>query len=301
MLHFQMIGPDELSQPVLLVAKMFAEQVSLSIANIRLREELRNQSIRDPLTGLYNRRYLEETMEREIRRAVRSEQGLGVLMLDLDHFQKFNDTHGHDAGDTVLRETAWFLLKSVRAEDLVCRFGGEEFVVILPVADLKVTQARAERIRTKLHELTVMHQGQSEGMVTVSVGVAELPQHGTSHHELLGAADAALYRAKREGRDRVAVAKTPLASELKLSWRRDSERSAGILPAVPRASCPRTAGAEMPPRRRYKNAALKKTGATKPPAGRLGVSVKSVNGKSNPQLRCPRPLLSSLAMTPSLM
>ena len=217
MLHFQMIGPDELSQPVLLVAKMFAEQVSLSIANIRLREELRNQSIRDPLTGLYNRRYLEETMEREIRRAVRSEQGLGVLMLDLDHFQKFNDTHGHDAGDTVLRETAWFLLKSVRAEDLVCRFGGEEFVVILPVADLKVTQARAERIRTKLHELTVMHQGQSEGMVTVSVGVAELPQHPTSHHELLGAADAALYRAKREGRDRVAVAETPLASELKLT------------------------------------------------------------------------------------
>ena len=137
MLHFQMIGPDELSQPVLLVAKMFAEQVSLSIANIRLREDLRNQSIRDPLTGLYNRRYLEETMEREIRRAVRSEQGLGVLMLDLDHFQKFNDTHGHDAGDTVLRETAWLLLKSVRAEDLVCRFGGEEFVVILPRGGLE--------------------------------------------------------------------------------------------------------------------------------------------------------------------
>lgn len=194
----------------------FAGQVGLSVANIRLREALRTQSIKDPLTGLYNRRYLEETMEREIRRAVRAEQGLGVLMLDLDHFKKFNDTQGHDAGDTVLRETASFLLKSVRAEDIVCRFGGEEFVVILPVADLKVTQARAERIRTRLRELPVMHQGQSLGMVTVSVGVAELPQHGASAKELLEAADAALYRAKREGRDRVVAAVTPLAAEVKL-------------------------------------------------------------------------------------
>jgi diguanylate cyclase (GGDEF)-like protein len=156
-------------------------------------------------------------MEREIRRAVRSEQGLGVLILDLDHFKKFNDTHGHDAGDTVLRETASFLLQSVRAEDIVCRFGGEEFVVILPVADLKVTQARAERIRSRLREMTVMHQGQSLGIVTVSVGVAELPQHGVSAKELLEAADAALYRAKREGRDRVALAAEPISAEVKLA------------------------------------------------------------------------------------
>ena len=156
-------------------------------------------------------------MERETRRAVRAEQGLGVLMLDLDHFKKFNDTHGHDAGDAVLRETASFLLKSVRAEVIVCRFGGEEFVVILAVADLKVTQARAERIRTRLRELTVMHQGQSLGMVTVSVGVAELPLHGDSAKKLLEAADAALYRAKREGRDRVSVAVTPVTAEIKLT------------------------------------------------------------------------------------
>lgn len=194
----------------------FAGQVGLSVANIRLREALRAQSIKDPLTGLYNRRYLEETMEREIRRAVRAEQGLGVLMLDLDHFKKFNDTHGHEAGDAVLRETAAFLLKSVRSEDIVCRFGGEEFVVILPVADLKVSQARAERIRARLREMTVMHQGQSMGIVTVSVGVAELPQHGASAKELLEAADAALYRAKREGRDRVAVAEAPAAVGVKL-------------------------------------------------------------------------------------
>ncbi|HET7891434.1 MAG TPA: GGDEF domain-containing protein [Candidatus Sulfotelmatobacter sp.] len=167
---------------------------------------MRTQSIKDPLTGLYNRRYLQETMERETRRAVRAAQGLGVLMLDLDHFKRFNDTYGHDAGDAVLRETASFLLKSVRAEDIVCRFGGEEFVVILPAADLKVTQARAERIRARLREATLMHQGRSLGMITVSVGVAELPEHGASTKELLEAADAALYRAKREGRDRVAVA-----------------------------------------------------------------------------------------------
>jgi diguanylate cyclase (GGDEF)-like protein/PAS domain S-box-containing protein len=205
-LHFQNIEKGEVAQPVLLMVNMFAEQVGLSVANIRLREALRNQSIRDPLTGLYNRRYLEEMLERETRRAVRSEQGLGVLMLDLDHFKKFNDTYGHDAGDTVLRETAAFLLKSVRAEDIVCRFGGEEFLVILPQASLEVTQARAERIRSKLRELMVLHQGQPLGMVTASLGVAELPRHGTSPKELIEAADAALYRAKKEGRDRVVVA-----------------------------------------------------------------------------------------------
>jgi diguanylate cyclase (GGDEF)-like protein/PAS domain S-box-containing protein len=206
MLHLQMIETGELPQAILLIANMFAEQVRLSVANIRLREALRNQSIRDPLTGLYNRRYLEEMLTRETRRAVRAEQGLGVLMLDLDHFKKFNDTYGHDAGDTVLRETASLLLKSVRSEDIVCRFGGEEFIAILPAADLKVTQARAERIRSKLRELTVLHQGQPLGTVTVSIGVAELPQHGTSPKELIDAADAALYRAKNDGRDRVMTA-----------------------------------------------------------------------------------------------
>ena len=149
-------------------------------------------------------------MERETRRAVRAEHGLGLLMLDLDHFKKFNDTYGHDAGDAVLRETASFLTKSVRSEDIVCRFGGEEFVIILPMADLQASQARAERIRSKLREMTILHQGKSLGIITVSVGVAELPQHGTTPHDLIAAADAALYRAKREGRDRVAVADPPM-------------------------------------------------------------------------------------------
>jgi len=212
-LHFQ--ATDEfptLADAELSLKTTFAGQVGLSVANIRLREALRTQSIKDPLTGLYNRRYLTEMLDREIRRAVRAEQSLGILMLDLDHFKKFNDTYGHDAGDTILRETAAFLSKSIRIEDIVCRFGGEEFVVILPTADLNAAHARAERIRSKLRELTVLHQGQSLGMITVSVGVSALPEHGTSAKELLEAADAALYRAKREGRDRVVNAEArPIA------------------------------------------------------------------------------------------
>ena len=205
-LHFQCIGTADMTESELVLTATFAEQVALSISNLRLREALRNQSIRDPLTGLFNRRYLEEMMERESRRAVRSSTGLGVLMIDLDHFKTFNDTYGHDAGDAVLRETAAFLAKSVRAEDIVCRFGGEEFVILLPMADLKATHARAERIRSKIREITIVHQGRSLGPVTVSVGVAALPEHGTAHQMLLQSADAALYRAKREGRDRVIVA-----------------------------------------------------------------------------------------------
>lgn len=192
----------------------FAGQVGLSVANIRLREALRTQSIKDPLTGLYNRRYLEEMLEREIRRAIRAGHPLGVIVLDLDHFKKFNDTYGHDAGDTVLRETASYLVRSIRAEDIVCRFGGEEFVIILPTADLTASQARAERIRSKLSELTVIHQGSSLGKISLSIGVAAVPVHGTSPKELFEAADAALYRAKKEGRDRVVVAGTPVSTEM---------------------------------------------------------------------------------------
>jgi diguanylate cyclase (GGDEF)-like protein/PAS domain S-box-containing protein len=184
----------------------FAAQVGLSIANIKLREELRTQSVRDALTGLYNRRYLEEVLEREVRRAARATQSLGILMIDLDHFKKFNDTYGHDSGDAVLRETGAFLAKGIRAEDFVCRFGGEEFVVILPTANLESTCARAERLRLKMKELTVMHQGKSMGMLTISIGAAEFPEHGLSPQELMAAADAALYEAKRAGRDQVAVA-----------------------------------------------------------------------------------------------
>jgi diguanylate cyclase (GGDEF)-like protein/PAS domain S-box-containing protein len=184
----------------------FAGQVGLSIANIRLRAALRTQSVRDALTGLYNRRYLEEVLDREIRRAGRAGQSMGILMLDLDHFKRFNDTYGHDAGDAVLRETAAFLLKNVRAEDFVCRYGGEEFVVILPTADTEGSRTRGEKLRSKMRELSILHQGKSLGMVTLSIGVATFPTHGMSPKELMAAADGALYEAKRGGRDQVAVA-----------------------------------------------------------------------------------------------
>jgi|HubBroStandDraft_6_1064221.scaffolds.fasta_scaffold00258_12 diguanylate cyclase (GGDEF)-like protein/PAS domain S-box-containing protein len=210
--HFQTTDEaPELDASELSFKTTFAGQVGLSIANIRLREALRTQSVRDALTGLYNRRYLEEMLERELRRAARAEQSLGVLMIDLDHFKSFNDTHGHDAGDAVLRETGASLTKGIRAEDFVCRFGGEEFVVILPTADLAASRARAERLRSKMRELSILHQGKSMGMLTISVGVAAFPEHGTSPRELMAAADAALYEAKRKGRDQVVVASLPAA------------------------------------------------------------------------------------------
>jgi diguanylate cyclase (GGDEF)-like protein/PAS domain S-box-containing protein len=209
-IHFQ--TTDEvptLADSELSFKTTFAAQLGLSISNIGLREALRTQSIRDPLTGLYNRRYLQEMLEREIRRAVRADQALGLLMLDLDHFKKFNDTYGHEAGDTVLREAATFLMKNIRAEDIVCRYGGEEFVVILPTATLDAAKSRAERIRSRLREVAVLHRGQPLGVVTVSIGVAAVPEHGTSPKEVLEAADAAMYQAKRDGRDRVSVAVAP--------------------------------------------------------------------------------------------
>jgi len=214
-LHFQATDEaPQLEASELSFKTTFAAQVGLSIANITLREALRTQSVRDPLTGLYNRRYLEEILDREVRRAARAAQSLGVLMIDLDHFKSFNDTYGHDAGDAVLREIGVSLTKGIRAEDFVCRFGGEEFVVILPTADVTASRARAERLRSKTKELTILHQGKSMGMITISVGVAAFPEHGMSPKELMGAADNALYEAKRGGRDQVVVASTKGVEEV---------------------------------------------------------------------------------------
>lgn len=200
----------------LTLANAFAEQIGLSLANIRLREALRNQSIRDTVTGLFNRRYLEETLEREIHRAVRNGQSLGVIIFDLDHFKRFNDTFGHDAGDAVLQSFGGFLAKHSRADDIACRYGGEEFVLILPNANLKDTTARAERLRESLKEVSITHLGKPLGTVTVSAGVAALPQHGSAPAQLMMQADGALYRAKKAGRDRVVVAENASESVAEL-------------------------------------------------------------------------------------
>lgn len=188
------------------VALQAAEQMSLALANVRLQQDLRNQSIRDPLTGLYNRRYLEESLEREISRCTRRELPLIVMMLDVDHFKAFNDAHGHPGGDTLLAAFGRLLQASCRSEDIPCRFGGEEFTIILPEADLDVGMARAASLLATVSQMVVAHQGVTLGRVTTSIGLAALPAHGTNAATLIAAADQALYRAKTEGRNRACVA-----------------------------------------------------------------------------------------------
>ncbi len=183
-----------------------AEQIALALANLRLREALRNQSIVDPLTGLFNRRYLEQVLERECRRAMRSNRSLAVLMVDVDHFKRFNDLWGHDCGDAVLRELAALMRSHFRGEDVACRYGGEEFVVLLADATLVSAHARADDLRLAMRGLTVQHDGQTVGAITVSAGVAVLPEHGVGPSDLIAAADQALYQAKASGRDRTVAA-----------------------------------------------------------------------------------------------
>jgi diguanylate cyclase (GGDEF)-like protein/PAS domain S-box-containing protein len=182
------------------------EHIALALANLKLRETLRAQAVHDSLTGLFNRRYLEQALEREVLRATRNGRTVGVIMLDLDHLKRFNDAHGHEAGDMLLRVLGDFLVTHVRAEDIACRYGGEEFVVILPEASLAMSRSRAEELWKGVQGLSVNFHGELLRGVTASVGVAAFPAHGATMAELLRAADAALYAAKREGRDRVQIA-----------------------------------------------------------------------------------------------
>jgi len=190
------------------LATTVGEHIALSLANFKLRETLRNQSIRDALTGLYNRRYMEETLDRELRRAERKERTLGLIVVDVDHFKHYNDALGHEAGDTLLRGLSDFFQTQVRREDVVCRFGGEEFTLILPEASLEIAKTRAEQLRDRVRQIRVEHRGLPLETVTLSLGVAVYPQHGANAEELFRAADAALYRAKAGGRDRVEIAGT---------------------------------------------------------------------------------------------
>jgi diguanylate cyclase (GGDEF)-like protein len=192
------------------VAVTIGDNISLALANIRLRETLRHQVIHDPLTGLFNRRYMDETLKREIARVRRKKAPLGVIMMDLDHFKRFNDTYGHEAGDSLLETLGKFLETQVRQEDVACRYGGEEFVLILPEASPDVTQKRAEEIRQGVPQLQVSHRGRMLEMITVSLGVASFPEHGATEDDLLRAADDAMYQAKAEGRNRVVVAKSSM-------------------------------------------------------------------------------------------
>jgi diguanylate cyclase (GGDEF)-like protein/PAS domain S-box-containing protein len=201
------VEPNNLNLAHQRLAETIAEQIALALANLKLRDTLRNQSIRDALTGLYNRRYLEDTLEREFYRADRNHQTVGIIMVDIDHFKQFNDRFGHDAGDIVLQALGNFLNEHIRKGDIACRYGGEEFTLILPGASIEVVQKRAEFLRNKVKHLSVFHRNKNLGPITLSIGVATFPQHGSGFDEVIRAADTALYHAKKLGRDKVVVAK----------------------------------------------------------------------------------------------
>ena len=167
---------------------------------------LREQSVRDHLTGLYNRRYMEETLDRELLRAFRNHLPLGIIMLDVDDFKRFNDTCGHAAGDAILSELGSLVLKHVRGEDIPSRYGGDELIIVLPDGSREVAQARAELLREQAQAFQVQCDGRIFPQVTISLGVAVYPENGSSRADILKAADDALYHAKHQGRSRVVVA-----------------------------------------------------------------------------------------------
>jgi diguanylate cyclase (GGDEF)-like protein len=188
------------------LARTVADSVGLALANLRLRDSLRQQSIRDPLTGLFNRRYLEETLERELSRSGREKQPVGIVMIDIDHFKQFNDAWGHEAGDRLLRDFGALLRSHIRAGDIACRYGGEEFTLILPSAEANVICERVQNLVTAAGNLHGDEAAAAGQAITISVGIALFPSHGSDGAELLRAADKALYAAKHAGRNRMSIA-----------------------------------------------------------------------------------------------
>lgn len=194
------------------LAVALADSASLALSNLRLREELKEQAIRDPLTGLFNRRYLDETLHREISRARRAGTHVAIILIDIDHFKRFNDSFGHPAGDDMLRALGRYLQSRVRAEDIPTRYGGEEFALILPGASLEIARERAEMLRAGARGIPPPpgpHATALPCSVTLSLGVAVFPEHGRTGAEAFQAADRALYSAKTAGRDCVAMADNP--------------------------------------------------------------------------------------------
>jgi diguanylate cyclase (GGDEF)-like protein/PAS domain S-box-containing protein len=205
LLHLSSSIPGNLIDSRRQLARTISEQLSLAIANLTLRATLQAQSIRDPLTGLFNRRYLEEFFHQEIHRAQRNEYSVGVIMIDIDHFKRFNDTLGHDGGDFILKEVGQLLKDAVRPSDIACRFGGEEMILILPDVSLEIACQRAEWIRNAIAQLRLVYNGSAIDTVTASFGVACFPDHGATVNAVIKTADHALYRAKDGGRNQVVV------------------------------------------------------------------------------------------------
>jgi len=188
------------------IAKAFADQLSLALANLRMQETLRTRAVRDALTGLFNRHYLADTLTRELQRSKRSASPVSVLMIDIDWFKHFNDTFGHAGGDALLQQFARLLQQVFRDEDVVCRYGGEEFVAMLPNTPMDEALRCANRLHEQVRALEPHLGDQRLGHVTVSIGVAAAPEHGVDLETLLSEADRALYAAKNTGRDRVMTA-----------------------------------------------------------------------------------------------
>jgi diguanylate cyclase (GGDEF)-like protein len=172
----------------------------------KMEETLHMQVAQDPLTKLFNRRYLEDAMTREIRKAVRRERSVAVLMIDVDHYKRYNDSYGHAVGDQVLVMLANFLKNGIRAEDMACRIGGDEFALVLNEATAEGARVRAEVLCEKVRELSILDSGRVIAGFSFSIGVASYPENGRTLAELLESADKALYRAKETGRNRVCVA-----------------------------------------------------------------------------------------------
>jgi diguanylate cyclase (GGDEF)-like protein len=187
------------------LVKILGDNIGLGIANLKLRESMRSLSILDPLTALYNRRYMEEALAQEQHRTTRNDAHLAVIMIDIDHFKAFNDNHGHDSGDAILRALGGFFKKHVRGSDIACRYGGEEFVLIMSPSTAEGALQRAENIREAATKLSVKHAGQHLGAITLSMGVAVFPDHASEATALVKAADVALFHAKSGGRNRVVM------------------------------------------------------------------------------------------------
>jgi diguanylate cyclase (GGDEF)-like protein/PAS domain S-box-containing protein len=205
-LHLHSEHEENLNDTKRQLSHSVVEQIGMVLANLKLRDALREQSIRDPLTGLYNRRYMEEALKQQLSRVTRHLHPLGIIMIDIDHFKSFNDVYGHTAGDLLLRELGQFLQSQIRSEDIACRYGGEEFLLIIPDASLEVAQHRAEHLCREASQLHLQATSQSYKGITLSLGVAIYPFHGYSIETVLRAADSALYRAKQAGRNRVVIA-----------------------------------------------------------------------------------------------
>lgn len=186
-----------------LLMTAFAELIALALANVRLRENLRYQSLRDPLTGLYNRRFLEDSLFKQKLKAKQDNSSFAIFMLDLDHFKKINDTFGHDAGDAILKEVGDVLEHAIRSSEVASRYGGEEFIILIHNVDLEQAKSKGEQLRSTVSKLPIKYGAQPIGPITISIGIAIYPQDSDDTEKLIELADKALYSAKKNGRNRV--------------------------------------------------------------------------------------------------